>query len=455
MKTDLSTLTASDLIKALAEGQVLAIDLVEACLARIEAEEPQIGAWAYLDPDYARAQAKAIDAHRKAGKAIGPLHGLPVGIKDIIDTKDMPTENGTPLQSGRQPLEDATLVSRLREAGAVILGKTVTTELAFLSPGKTRNPHAPERTPGGSSSGSAAAVAAHMVPFAVGSQTGGSVIRPAAFCGVFGFKPTHGLISRRGVLSQSPHLDTMGVFGRSLADVALLGDALIGHDAGDKATRPLPAPRLSETLAGDPPIEPIFGFLPPANWDQADADTKEAFGELVEFLGEDCDSLEVPLPLEKALEIHRTIMTADFARSFATLYSESPDQLSDEIKDAIEEGRKVLAHDYTLALDWIELLNGGLDQIFERYDAIITPATLGEAPLGLDSTGSPMFCSTWTLCGTPAVTLPLLQGANGLPLGVQLIGRRGEDARLLRTARRLVERVNAAAEAEDASMTAS
>src|SRR3954469_10385166 len=234
----LAQLTASESARRIAQGRLTAEELVGACLERIRQLEPTVQAWQFLDEEHALAQARTADERRRSGEPVGALCGLPVGMKDIIDTADMPTENGTVLDKGRMPRRDAAVVAKLRAAGAVIMGKTVSTECAYFNPGKTRNPHNPEHTPGGSSSGSAAAVAAHMVPLALGSQTAGSVIRPAAFCGVYGFKPTHGLIPRTGVLQLSRTLDHVGLFARSIEDIALLATELAGHDEGDADTRP-------------------------------------------------------------------------------------------------------------------------------------------------------------------------------------------------------------------------
>jgi Asp-tRNA(Asn)/Glu-tRNA(Gln) amidotransferase A subunit family amidase len=440
----LPSLSALDAARLLRDGEIKSEDLVGACLDRIAEVDGPIEAWTSLDRDHALAQARMLDARRAAGAALGPLHGLPVGVKDIIDTEDLPTENGTVLDAGREPRDDAAVVALLREAGAVIMGKTVTTELAVYGPGKTRNPHNPGHTPGGSSSGSAAAVAAQMVPLAVGTQTNGSVIRPAAYCGVYGFKPTHGLISRTGILRQSPPLDTVGVFGRSVEDVALIAETIAAYDERDPASRMRARPRLLETARQDAPMEPVFAFAKTAAWDQTTSDTREAFAELADFLGGSCDEIALPPPFESAHDIHRTIMCADFAKNFAGYYRRGADKLSDSLRGMIEEGQRTLAVDYSVAVDWIELLNAGLDEVFGRYDAIVTPAAPGEAPAGLQSTGNPIFCTLWTLCGTPAITLPLMQGDSGLPIGVQLVGRRGDDARLLRTARWLVEQVEQA-----------
>ena len=439
----LNQLSATDAIGKIRGGEITSEELVQACLDRIEQVDGDIEAWAHLRPDYALDQARRLDSQRQAGGPVGPLHGIPVGVKDILDTDSLPTENGTVLDSGRQPRQNCRVVNLLQEAGAVIMGKTVTTELAVFHPGKTRNPHNSKHTPGGSSSGSAAAVASQMVPLAIGTQTNGSVIRPGSYCGVVGFKPSRGLIPRTGILVQSPWLDTVGVYGRSVEDAALLAENIAAYDPGDRDTRARARPPLSETAAQEPPMTPILAFAKTAVWDQAEDDAKEAFGEIAEFLGEGCDEIELPEPFAQAHALHRSIMLGDFGKNFAGYYNRGADQLSPKLKDMIEEGRGVLAMDYNRAVDWIEVLNAGLNEVFDRYDAILTPATTGEAPPSLESTGSPAFCTTWTLCGTPAITLPLLSGAKGLPIGVQLVGRRGDDARLLRTARWLMARIAA------------
>ena len=437
----LADLDADEAVAGVASGEFSAVDLVEACLGRVAERDGDIEAWAHLDPDFAIEQARERDASRATGQALGPLHGVPVGIKDIIDTRDAPTENGTVLDSGRRPSADARVVTLLKEAGAVIMGKTVTTELAVYAPGKTRNPHNRNHTPGGSSSGSAAAVSAGMVPLAVGTQTNGSVIRPAAYCGVVGLKPTHGRISRRGVLAQSRPLDTVGVMARTVKDAALIADVLAVYDDGDPDMIIRARPRLAETIAAGPPLPSAFAFVRTPVWDEADEETHEAFGELAEFLGEACDEVPLPEPFDHAVGWHRTVMCADQAKSFAGYYERGKEDLSEILRDMIEEGQKTSAVDYNRAVEWRGVLSSGLDKIFDRYDAIITPAATGVAPAGLDSTGSPVFCTLWTYCGVPAVSLPLLEGSKGLPLGVQLVGRRGDDARLLRTAQWLVDRI--------------
>jgi Asp-tRNA(Asn)/Glu-tRNA(Gln) amidotransferase A subunit family amidase len=440
----LNELSATQAVRKIRDGEITSEELVQACLDRIEHAEGEVQAWAHLKPEYALDQARRLDAHRAEGGTMGPLHGIPVGIKDIFDTEALPTENGTVLDSGRQPILDCRVVSLLEEAGAVIMGKTVSTELAVYGPGKTTNPHNPEHTPGGSSSGSAAAVAACMVPLAVGTQTNGSVIRPASYCGVVGFKPSHGMIPRTGILALSGPLDTVGTFARSIEDTALLTEVLVAHDPRDKATRTRTRPQLSRTAVEEPPMTPLIAFAKTAVWDQADAETQHAFGELIELLGDDCNDLLLSEPFDHAVEMHRNIMNADMAKNLAGYYERGKDKLTDTICEMIEFGQKVSAVDYNKAVEYQDLLNSGLNSVFDHYDVIITPAAPGPAPAGLDATGSPIFNSLWTFTGVPAITLPLLQGENGLPLGVQLIGQRGDDARLLRTASWLAKRVEAA-----------
>jgi Asp-tRNA(Asn)/Glu-tRNA(Gln) amidotransferase A subunit family amidase len=439
--TSLHRLSASDAARLIRDGVVSSAELVGACLARVQEMEPQVQAWAFLDPDHAFAQARAADVWRLAGRSTGPLHGVPVGVKDIFDTADMPTENGCALHIGRTPSRDAAVVARLRGAGAIILGKTVTTELATYAPGKTRNPHNAEHTPGGSSSGSAAAVAAGMVPLAIGSQTNGSVIRPASYCGVYGFKPTHGLIPRSGVLALSRALDQVGVFARSIEDVALLAAELTGWDEGDPDTRPRARIPFVDVAAEKPPIEPMVAFVKTPRWDRVDGDAKEAFAELVDHLGDRVEELELSDASTEAYEWHRVIMETDMAASFRREWEEGRARLSPSLQAQLDRGREARALDYLGALSRAAAFGDAFGELFtQRYDAILTPAATGTAPRGLESTGDPSFCTLWTLCGMPALSVPLMQGANGLPLGVQLVGPRHGDARLLRTGRWLVAR---------------
>jgi Asp-tRNA(Asn)/Glu-tRNA(Gln) amidotransferase A subunit family amidase len=442
--TSLHLISATEAARLIRDGVISSEQLVEACLARVREVDADVQAWAFLDPDHALAQARAADGWRSEGRPIGPLHGVPVGIKDIFDTADMPTENGSVLHTGRTPSRDATAVTRLRAAGAVIMGKTVTTEFAYFAPGKTRNPHNPEHTPGGSSSGSAAAVAAEMVPLAIGSQTNGSTIRPAAFCGVLGFKPTHGLISRHGILALSRTLDHVGLFARTIDDIALLAEQLIGYDESDPDTRPRARIPFVETAAEEPPLPPMFAFVKTPHWERVDEDTKEGFVEIIEQLDKQVEEIELFPSASEAWEWHRIIMDAEMAANLEREYERGRDRVSKPLRSLIERGLQVRAVDYQQALGRIRPIHESFLELFEqRYDAVLTPAALGAAPKGLASTGDPSFCTLWTLCGMPAVTLPLLQSANGLPIGVQLVGPRDGDARLLRTARWLAARVAA------------
>ncbi|MBI5627585.1 MAG: amidase [Candidatus Rokubacteria bacterium] len=437
-------MSASDAARLIRDGVISSEQLVRACLERVSEMDADVQAWAFLHPEHALAQARAADEARLSAHPIGPLHGVPVGIKDIIDTADMPTENGSVLHAGRTPSRDATVVAMLRAAGAVIMGKTVATEFAGRAPGKTRNPHDPAHTPGGSSSGSAAAVAAGMVPLALGSQTGGSTIRPASFCGVYGFKPTHGLIPRPGMFTLSRTLDHVGLFARTIEDIALLAEQVVGHDERDPDSRPRARVPYRDVAAEEPPLPPMFAFVKTPLWDRVDGDAKEAFAELTDHLGERVEELEPSDGAEEAIEWHRVIMEAEMAANLEREWDTGRSRLSASLRARLERGREVRALEYLSALARSPELNENFAELFsQRYDAILTPAAAGTAPAGLDSAGDPGFCALWTLCGMPALSVPLMQGANGLPLGVQLVGPRHGDARLLRTARWLVAHVEA------------
>jgi Asp-tRNA(Asn)/Glu-tRNA(Gln) amidotransferase A subunit family amidase len=280
-----------------------------------------------------------------------------------------------------------------------------------------------------------------MVPLALGSQTNGSVIRPAAYCGVYGFKPTHGLISRHGVLRLSRTLDQMGFFARTIEDIALGCEVLVGRDERDPDTRPRAHVPFRDIAAEEPPLPPTIALIKTPLWERTEEDTREAFAELVEVLGDRVVEVDLPGSALNALELHRTIMEAEMAAALVDEYDRGRDRLSDALRGQLERGRAITALEYQAALARIPLLNEGFDELFERCDAILTPAVAGTAPKGLTSTGDPSFCTLWSLCGMPALALPLLQGANGLPLGVQLVGQRHRDARLLRTARWLVTQI--------------
>jgi Asp-tRNA(Asn)/Glu-tRNA(Gln) amidotransferase A subunit family amidase len=419
---------------AVASGALTVEALVTACCARIKARDSDVQAWAHFDAATVLAEARTSDAARKRGDKLGTLAGMPVAIKDIIDTADYPTENGTPVMAGRRPSRDAGVVAQLKAAGAIIMGKTVTTELAFFGPGKTKNPRDPSRTPGGSSSGSAAAVADGQVPLALGTQTAGSIIRPASYCGVIGFKPSFGYVSRTGVLAQSAPLDTIGGYARSVDDIALLMDAISGFDATDPDMTPDAKPSLVAALATPLPRAPRFAFIKSPAWPSADQAARHAFETFVsDFKAE---VVETPLPpdFDGSLRLQQIVQFSDIAKNYGPIADANPDRVSAKLKDIIAEGRTFSAADIAAARAEAEPLYDALRSILDNYDAILTPAAPGVALKGLGSTGSPMFNALWTYLGMPCLSLPLLE-IDGLPLGVQLVGGRGGDGDLLRAAK--------------------
>lgn len=425
-------LTAAEATQKIARGELSSEQYVQACLDRIAAADGEVHAFIHLDPAHALAQARQRDEEKRAGKALGPLHGIPVALKDIIDTADFPTENGWKLHAGRKPAKDAEVAKRLRAAGAVIIGKTVTTECAYFFPGATRNPRDLTRTPGGSSSGSAAAVAADMVPLALGSQTNGSVIRPAAFCGVIGLKPSHGTIPRTGVFSLSSHLDHVGVFARSLADVAVALSVLAGSDAGDPDS--MNAATFDWRTAFKEAAKPRLVFVKTPMWDEAEPATRAAFEGLAAQLGSAITAVDLPAQFAEAWSTQSTIMAVEMAQNFgAEAERGGREKSSAMLLQLLAEGRDTPPAVYRKAVDDILPLRAMFEDAMKDFDAAITPASIGVAPPA-DTTGNPMFCTPWSVTGMPAITLPLLSGEKGLPLGVQLVAKKGDDARLLRAA---------------------
>jgi Asp-tRNA(Asn)/Glu-tRNA(Gln) amidotransferase A subunit family amidase len=415
----LRTPDATETARLIARREASSEEVVRACLERIAERDATVRAWAHLDPEAALAQARAADASDPRS----PLHGVPVGVKDIIDTRDLPTEYGSPIHAGRRPAADAACVARLRDAGAVILGKTMTTEFAYFHPAETRNPLDPSRTPGGSSSGSAAAVADGMVPLTLGSQTAGSTIRPASFCGVHGLKPTHGLIDLTGVKRLSARLDTLGLFARSIDDIELLLDTLTGH---------------RRTAPGSAAEPPRIGFVRTARWQLVEPEAQaalEAAAVALADAGARVDELELPAELEALVDAQQTIMAVEVAANLAGEYDRHGDRMSAELSELIEEGRATERHGYEAALATAERGGERLPAVFEAHDILLTPAARGQAPRGLEATGDPVFCRAWTLLGTPAVSVPGPLGADGLPIGVQLVAPPGHDAELLAAAR--------------------
>ncbi|MBS0241170.1 MAG: amidase [Proteobacteria bacterium] len=435
---DLSAVEARDLI---AKGEVTAEAYIDACLARIKAREPEVEAWVYIDPDHARAQARALDKQRASGAGIGPLHGLPVGIKDIIDTGDMPTQNGSELFKGHQPERDATCVAVLRAKGAVIMGKTVTTELANTTPNKTKNPHNPAHTPGGSSSGSAAAVGDRMIPLALGTQTGGSVIRPASFCGAYAMKPTLGLISRTGATLQSHTLDTIGVYGRSVADLALIGEALSEYDHADEVSFTRGRSMLSAALAEPLKGKPKLGFFRSPAWEAAEPAAAAALEDFVKGLGPAAEEIKIPA-LDGVIQHHTNVFSAENVGYYGPWLEARPEAFSPGLAERLRAAMKVPAGDYVRSLAARDKLYAAFAEKLATYSAVITLPSCGPAPKGLGSTGNAIFNAMWTYLGVPCVTLPLMT-VGGMPCGVQLIGKRRDEGHLLRIARWVDEHAKA------------
>lgn len=432
MSASLASLSAVEARARMLRGDITAEAYVTACLDAIAAREPEIEAWVVCDRAHALEQARACDRARAAGEALGLLHGLPVGIKDIIDTADMPTQNGSPIFAGHQPVRDASCVAQIRGQGGVVMGKTVTTELANNHPNKSRNPHNPAHTPGGSSSGSAAAVGGKTIPLALGTQTGGSVIRPGSFCGAYAIKPTLGLISRTGATLQSHTLDTIGVYGRSVADLALATEALSAQDAEDTESYPRAPLQLSANLAWAQPDPPRFAFFRSPAWGQAEAGAQRALEAFVHGLGGLVEEIDVP-EMADVIAHHANVMSAENVAYYGPLLQRYPEGISGTLAARLKASSGVTAGDYIRSVNARAPMYAALARVLSRYAAIITLPACGPAPKGLSSTGNPVFNAMWTYLGVPCITLPLLQ-VDGLPLGVQLVGPRRGEAPLLAAA---------------------
>ncbi len=427
LEEPLNRLSALEITQGIAQGRFTAEAVTKACLARIEAREATLGAWAHLDAEAALTRARALDL----GPIRGPLHGVPVGIKDVFDTFDMPTEMGSPIYAGHRPASDASVVAVLRAAGAVILGKTVTAEFAGVFPGKTTNPFDAARTPGGSSSGSAAAVADAMVPVALGTQTGGSILRPASFCGIVGFKPSFGAISRVGLKIAAETLDTVGVLARGIDDAALLTDVFTGQAlAVGGACVHAPAIGLCRTFLWD-----IVGPESVAAVEGAAARLKEAGAALAE--------VDMPEAFAALSGARDTINAYERARAMAFEWHHHRHDISDKLATIIEEGLATSFESYMGAITIAEGLRAGLDELFGANDVLLAPCVPGAAPEGLDSTGDPALQGLWTILHVPAITLPTHRTGGGLPVGIQLIGRPRDDQRLLSAARWVAARAGA------------
>lgn len=421
----LNELGAREAAKRLASRDISAEQLARACLERIDEREKTVGAWIHLDPDAVLKQAKQLDS----GAVRGPLHGLPIGIKDIIDTVDMPTSYGSAVYPGHRPAADAACVALARAAGALILGKTVSTEFAWFHPGKTANPHDPRCTPGGSSSGSAAAVADFMTPLAFGTQTAGSIVRPASYCGIVGYKPTYGTLARMGVKMLGESLDTLGVMARSPGDAALLVGALSGRDL-------LPAAKLERA--------PRIALCRTHEWTAAQPETMQALEHAAKTAaraGAQVRDLALPKEFAGLLQAQIDLMNYESYKSLSSDRVHLYAGLSDTLKKLLAAAGKVDAARYDEARAAAAACRAMLTGVFADADVILAPSAPGEAPRGLAATGDPIFCRNWTLLGVPAMNIPCSKGPNGLPVGVQVIGRIGDDARAIAAAEWLQQKL--------------
>jgi len=417
----LHQLTAGEIVAAVAARKTTAEAVARACLDHIAAREPQVEAWQFLDPDLVLKQARALDA---AGN-VGPLQGVPVGIKDIIDTCDMPTEYGTPIHKGHRPRIDAALVALTRRAGGIIMGKTVTTEFANRYPGKTHHPRDHARTPGGSSSGSAAAVADDMVPLAVGTQTTGSTIRPAAFCGCVGYRPTWGDIRCHGVMEAAGSVDTVGLIARSVEDIALYRDVVLGVTPQPLATQIIDAPRI--------------GFCRTPFWAQCEPYTQAALENCAATLakaGARVSEVTLHDDFKRIDDAHRWVSSFEFARNRAWEIDHHYEMISETLRNnRLKDGLACSFEQYREARTFLARMRRRLHDVFNDYDVLLAPSASGEAPVGLNSTGNASHCVLWTSTHVPCMTLPLFSGPNGLPVGAQLITPRNHDRQLFEVAR--------------------
>ena len=428
---DIFSLSVEELALQIKEVQITSVEVCNQYIDRINKFEKDVKAWAHFDKKLLLEKAAESDDHRRSGKPLGPLHGVPIAIKDIIGTVDMPTECGTVIRKGKSYSQNAEIVDLLHAAGALIMGKTATSELAYLGPPKTTNPHDYSRTPGGSSSGSAAAVASFMAPVSIGSQTGGSVIRPASYCGVVGYKPSYGLISRSGVLRTSYNLDHIGIFGRSVEDVALLAKVLIKKDPNDSATIYYSSENmLAETKKG-PLFEPKFIFYKTDHWKIIDKKSRESFEYFIKSFSKNIEVFDTPSYFKDIHKYHQIIHETDLANNFSEYYKKFKNKLSKYMQTAIANGNKHSAKEYAEAIDFMKRSYESYKEVFEDYHGVLSPSSPGVAPKGLKSTGTAEFNRVWSYLGTPCISLPLLEGENNLPLGVQLIGDRYDDHRFL------------------------
>ena len=429
--TDIFSLSLEELAKKIKDAQLSSVEVCEKYIERINKFEKVIKAWAHFDKKVLLEKATEADDHRRSGKPVGPLHGVPIAVKDIIGTVDMPTECGTVIRKGKSYSQNAEIIDLLHASGAIVMGKTATSELAYLEPPATTNPHDKDRTPGGSSSGSAASVASFMAPASIGSQTGGSVIRPASYCGVVGYKPSYGLISRNGVLRTSYSLDQIGMFGRKVEDVAMLAKILIKKDKYDPVTIHYSTENiLSETKKG-PIFEPKFIFYKTDHWKIIDKKSRESFEYFIKSFKKNIEIFDTPSYFKDIHKYHQIIHETDLANNFSVYFKRFKKKLSKYMQNAISNGNNYTAKEYAEAIDFMKRSYESYEEVFEDYHGVLSPSSPGVAPKGLKSTGTAEFNKVWSYLGTPCISLPLLEGENNLPLGVQLIGNKYDDHRFL------------------------
>ena len=439
---DIFSLKVEEIASKIKDAQLTSVEVCEKYIERINKFEKDVKAWAHFDKKLLLEKASEADEYRRSGKPTGPLHGIPVAVKDIVGTVDMPTECGTVIRKGKSYSQNAEIIDLLLAAGAIVMGKTATAELAYLGPPKTTNPHDHSRTPGGSSSGSAAAVASFMAPLSIGSQTGGSVIRPASYCGVVGYKPTYGLISRNGVLKTSEKLDHIGLFGKTVEDVALLAKVLIKKDKFDTATVYYSADGILEETKKGPLFEPKFIFYKTDSWKKIDKKSRESFEYFIKSFKKNIEVFDTPSYFKDIDKYHRVIHESDLANNFQMYYKKSKNKLSKEMQTAISKGNKHSAKEYAEAIDFMKRSYESYEEVFEDYHGVLSPSSPGVAPKSLKSTGSAEFNKVWSYLGTPCISLPLLQGESKMPLGVQLIGAKYDDHRFLGVANWLEKECN-------------
>lgn len=434
------------LVEHLANGSIKSTALTQGCLDRINDTDEYLGAWQLVDTEGALQQAHNADERRSHSKPIGSLHGIPVGVKDIIDTAELPTERGTSIYKNRIPVAHAAVVEKLYEAGAIVLGKTVTTEFAWMHQSATRNAVNGDYSPGGSSSGSAAAVAAGQVPLALGTQTGGSVIRPASYNGIFGYKPSKGLLSRRGVFQTSPTLDQLGVFGNHVSDLCILTDALAGYDAQDSNSYLAPRPKLHAGYLSEAPVAPAFAFIDMPYANRYSALLNEGIDELCSVISNETSATLDRIPAPKSFSAlpacHQIIYDVEILKSLDAEWNQHRGELSDTAIQGLQRAETRTNDEYQEALGILEASEKWFDIFFHDYDGILTPSAPDIAPLYGDGTGDSICCIIWTLCGLPCLSMPLLTGDNDMPIGIQLVGAYDRDDRLMRTARWLLDALN-------------